>query len=421
MINNYYKIVIPLINKTYFKFNENKKGTSYKYSGNAYILIEKETNCIAFNTLLLDDGEVWGADDGRYGKDYGIKRLPDLFEIRKKSFNTSTKKTGNKTSSKLRISNEELNKQILKNKLTIKSVDGFITGSNASGGLEKPSNDPVTIHYKNEDLIEKIFNGDVINGNKTWKIFSLFSNLTCVLRNNVFPDEVTIDYLNKIEEKNIEYIFDLDWEVVPYGLRDEEDSYVEFKKAFVSQNIENFKDKLKVPELLTLSSKNWRNADHVEIIMKMVDDGNRKFLAKQLRGNWRKIIDEAISKYKFEKDFVKGFSIYDKAHILENADVVKYILSNEIEKHNKEKLLKDLFDKDNFILLDKNTHKLWDDGLIKIDNQGNIINISLEKMEFDIMFKDSRDIFHIYPNILNGNRSYLINKRNERRKSQSIS
>ena len=415
MLNNYYKVVIPIINQGHFKFTEGKKA-SYKYKGNAYILIEKESKCIAFTTLLLDNGDIWGADDGKYGNDYVIKTYyPNLFNIRKKAFNYSLSSGRNKNSSKLRISNEKFNELILENKLTIKSVDGFITGSNSSGGLKKPSADPIRILYEGEDLISNMFDNNIKTNVKTWKIFSLLSNLTCVNNNSSFPDEVTIDYLNKVEEKDISYLFELDWEVVPYGLKDDETLYVDFKKAFGSQNIENFIDPINDSELLVLSEKNWREANHIQYIMNIINNGNKKFVSKQLRGNWRRVIDSSIKKYKFEKDFVNGFSSYDRAHILENKKGVSFLLSESNGKYEKEELLEDLFCEDNFILLDKNIHSYWDDEKIFISDDGKIKNISLDEQEFEKIIASSNDITSIYPNILSYKRSYLLNKRNKQK------
>ncbi len=423
MLNNYYKVKIPVVSKGYFDFKEKGK-ISYKYSGIVYILIEKETNCISYTTLLLNDEEIIGANNYRNGyqsNDYlGSKKIIKKYRLDVFDKNDIDGYKGisckNKGKSKFVGNIDDLNNRILENKLTAKDVDAFITGSNSSGGLKKPSADPIDAYYENDDLFSKVFKGNVIEGKKKWKIFSLLSNLTCVQRNSVFPDKVTRDYLNKVEKKDVSYLFELEWKVVPWSLKGEEDLYVDFKRAFASQNKNKFIDKEKDTELLCLSEQNWREADHIQYIMKIIDNGDRKFVTKQLRGNWRRVIDESISNNKFKSDFVNDYSIYDRAHILENRDAIKYILSEEISKYEKEEFLKELFDEDNFILLDKNTHKAWDEDKIFIDEKGYIKNISLDNSEFKRMFSDSNNnIFNVYPNVLDGRRSLLLNKRNKRR------
>ncbi len=407
MLNKFYKIIIPIISKNYF----NEK-TGIKYKGKAYLIIEKSTNKLVFNTLLLDEQqEIWGKNGGRYGKEYGIKKYKDLFELREKSFSNKQSNSKIKFSSKFNCSIKKLNELILKNKLTIKSVDAFISGSNSSGGLKNPNADPIRIYYDNkEDLISNIYNKN--NDKKEWKIFSLISNIDKKTKNEYLSEDLTMEILNEIEEKNIEYIFSehINWNVIPYGMSKNEDIYLEFKRAFASNNIENIDNK-NYSELLLLSEEEWKTRNPKEYIMSILDKENRDFISKQLRGNWYRIVNYDIKKNKYNKDFVDSLPHPYKEHILENKFVKNKILNSTIKKSEKENLLDKLFNKNNYILLTPTTHRYWDNDEIIIDKNGNIKNKKLDKNEFEKIFNKNKNIYSIYENTINEERKMLLKLR----------
>ncbi len=411
MRNNYFKIKIPLINKNYFAYEQGDKG-KYKYHGIAYILIEKATGNIAYNTLILNESQtIYGADDGKYGNDYGIKKKsPELFEYRKTSFNHSIPEGRSKNVSKFKHEVSELNELILKHRLTIKDVDAFISGSNPSGGLKKPDADPVRIYFGKEDPLLELFNVEATN--VQWKFFSLISNLKGKFNNANFNDEVTQLYLESIEEKPISYIFDeLDWKFIPYKEAGYEDLYVDFKDAFKAQNAELF-DITKEDISLSATSDNFFNSmNYIEHIINLSNRGDKRFLNKEVRSIWRRIVDQDINSNKYDKDFVKGLSLYDRAHIIENRSASNILLNSTIDIDYKKDFLKELFNPNNYILLTKDIHTYWDQNLIAIEESGEIINISLSDEEFNQLTREHTNIFSIYNNVLNSERKRLIEER----------
>ncbi|BDU67543.1 MAG: hypothetical protein TYPL_1960 [Candidatus Tyloplasma litorale] len=403
MISNYQKIIIPF---------KNKKGGKYKYFGKAYIIIEKETKNIVLNFAQLDENQiVYGATNGQDGKGYGIKKIPELYQLRLKSFEFNYPPKP-KRSTKLKTSIKEINEQVLKHKLTIKSLDAFISGSNSSGGLKKPDADPIRWIIEKDSFIFQKYENNLVNKNDfEWKIFSLLSNLEGVQRNNKFPDELSIEYINQIEELDIKEIFNLNWMHIPYKEANYEDLWIPFDEAFASQNYEKFINPVVANAGVTLQSDNeWTGLNKIDYIFKCIERGNGKFLSKELRAVWRKTVDEDMKKRSYEKDFIKGLSKFQRAHIIENKDASKFLLKENIDWDKKENYIKDLFNENNYILLTSEVHSYWDSGNIYIDYNGEIRNINLPDDEFKILVSNGNNISKIYNNTLNSERIYLLEK-----------
>lgn len=411
MKNNYFKIKIPLINKNYFKFKEEKK--VYKYRGTAYILIEKKTGNIAFNTLILDNNQkIYGADDGRYGANYGIKNKKcEIFKYRQESFNHSIQEKGKKNISLFKGEISTLNKLILKCKLTIKDVDAFISGSNSSGGLKRPEADPVRIFYQKNDPIKNIFKIKS-DSNIEWMFFSLISNIAGKFNNANFDEEITIKYLNDIEEKSIDYIFnELKWKFVPYKSSDCEELQIDFIDAFKAQNVENVKDFKDEVYSIATPEKWFKELEKIKYVMNLVDLGDKRYLEKEVRSIWQRIVENDISNNKYVKDFVRGLNSFDRAHIIENKVAKKILLNSNENDENKREFLKNLFNPNNYILLTKEIHSYWDKNKIKINEDGLIENNTLDENDFNKLTSENKDIFSIYKQVLNLDRKNLIEKR----------
>lgn len=407
MINDYFKIIIPCISKFYFS---NKKDID-RYKGNAILIIEKNTNKLVFNTLIFNENQtIWGADNGKFGDGYKIKKIKELFDFRLKSFNTSQSK-GKKNRSIFKSSIKDLNNLILKNKLTIKDVDAFISGSHSSGGLKNPNNDPIRMNI-DKDYLPELNCCKLKNTNENeWKIFSLISNINNKSNNNYFVDNVTNEYINKLEEREIKEIFNLDWKVIPWGFKGEKKFYVNFKKSFISQNYDKFENTNYNKDLLMLPKKYLNSKNIINNLNYWLNFGDKNFVKKELRNHWTRIIESTIKKNKYETDFVKQIKNYDRAHIIENNFVINFILNESNKSSEKEKIIKMLFNENNFLLLDKTLHNYWDKNKIIIDKNGDIFNKKLDENEFNIITNGKRNIYSIYNNVINKDREKLLNER----------
>ncbi len=418
MKNNYFKIIIPCVSKNYFNFEGEKNN---KYKGKAILVIEKNTNNgknkLVFNTLLLDENqEIWGADNGRFGEKYPIKKYKELFDFRQRSFNYSLPKGRKKNKSKFQSSIKELNNLILKNKLTIKEVDAFISGSNSSGGLKNPNADPIRMVASYNDSFFNDFNDFEIKDkmNNEWKIFSLISNIDKISWNKIFPDDIDISYINDLEEREMNGIFNLDWSVIPWGLKHSIEDYVKFKSAFISQNFENFVNLNKNNDLLFLPEKYWnKNNRPSDLLINLLNSNSRNYVKNKLRSHWSRIINESIETNKYNTDFVKKISKFDRAHIIDNDFVVNFLLNESNSFFDKEEIIQFLFNKNNYVLLDKTLHTYWDDGDIEISENGEIINLKLSESEFHGATNGKTNIYMVYENVINNERSLLLNKRIE--------
>lgn len=398
MVSNYYKIVIPA---------KTKEGNKYKYKGVSYLLIEKSTGNIVLNLFLLDENQkVIGASNGGDGKGYTIKRKNELYSHRLKSFKKCSS-TKPKQPVGMITPIAKLNELILKFKLTIKSVDAFISGSNSSGGLKRPDADP--LRMITNSFIKDKFKDNLIRDFDEWKIFSLISNLEGQQRNSNFPDDLSIEYLNKIETKDFSYLFEINLKHIPYGEAGYEDLYVPFDEAFASQNSEKFINLAQANVGAVLQSENeFDKQDNISYIFQCIERGDKRFLSKQLRAIWRRIIDDDIRTNKFEKDFVRGISFYQRAHIVENHDATKFLLNEKIDSNDKKGYLENLFNKNNYILLTNDLHNYWDSGNIFIDEFGDIKNINLSEEEFKVVISTGNSILDIYNNTLTDDRIKLL-------------
>lgn len=414
MKNNYYKIVMPLISKNYFTEKNN-----YKYKGKAYLIFEKGTNNKVLDTLILDeDQQIHGAADGVYGSKYNLKNNNFLFEYRCANFETREKRGGKKEVVPFLGNIKELNNHILKYKLTIKNVASFITGSHSSGGLKNPDADPVRIHFENKDPIQEMFKKNIKinflkNINISWKFFSLISNVAGKFTNHSFPDDLSIEYLESLEERKVEELFGLEnLMFIPYSKSSYEYAKIPFKEAFVAQNYEIFIDPTKEKNSVSaLSDYEWKNNNSIEYILNCIDKNDRRYLSRELRSTWRRIVDDDMKENNFKSDFVKGIPAFQRAHIIENANSVGILLNENTSIRDKKEYLSKLFNPNNYILLPNDIHSMWDSKLISISNNGNIINKNLSNDEFDRLNLENWNIYSIYENTINDDRSKLLNQR----------
>lgn len=399
MVSSYFKIVIPTVSL---------KGSANVFRGSSILLFEKGTNNIVFNTLLLDhDQTIIGAHkeasiDTVWSRK--LRKKGDLFKYRQESFKYND---GNKSTFSGDIN--FLNEELLKFKFTIKGVVSFITGANATGGLTTPDADPVRM--LTNDFLNKKYEGNLKEDFKEWKLFSIMSNLEGKHRNCDFPDDVTISYLNKIEERDFSELFNLDLKHIPYGETGYEDAYVSLEEAFASQNSEKFINKAKANVISIMQSNDiWKEEDKVQFIFECINRNDKRFLTKQLKLTWRKIIEENIRENEFTKDFVKGMSSFQRAHILENRTAADKLLNENATDDEKIDYIKDLIDGNNYVLLTEDIHTKWDSGRIWIDLEGNINNNDLPDNEFKILTNNGDNIFNIFPNADNEKRKHLLSE-----------
>ena len=409
--SKYVKVVIPTISKNYF--NKKKgKGNYDKYKGKAYIIIDNKLKRIVFNTLLLDEEQtIIGAADGKYGEEYKFKKgkkYNELFKYRQNSFK-KLPPINQKEKSRTEFMGEikEFNKLILKYKLTIKDVDGFISGSNPTGGLTQTNSDPVRIYYKNDDLIKNKYS-DNINEKKwekiDWKAFSLISNISN--RNSSFKKDISLEYLENLEVESIERFLERDdWFVYPYGKKNNNNFKVPFKESFLYINHYRFK-KLPISNqwLAFLEDKKWnarKPKDDFVYIIDCIEDETCS-LIDQLRTIWTRRVNRNINSNKFKNDFISGFPFFERAHIIENGYAKNNLVSKKISDEKKYHILKDLFNENNYLLLKSDIHDAWDRGNIYIDGNGQIMNINLTQKDFEILISEDNDnIYKTYPNSKN--------------------
>ncbi len=414
MLSKYYKIELPLHNKDYFTYKTGELG-KYKYKGTAFLIFEKETNKLLFNTLLLDENQdIFGADAGRYGKDYRIKKFPSLFKYREENFNHSIKK-GWKNSSIFKGKIKDLNNLIINHKLTIKDVDSFISGSHSSGGLNDPGNDPVRLYYEEHDPIKEIFGTNLFNEKNEWNIFSILSNLKEKSKNTSFTDKINLDYLNKIKTKDIKtFLTKTNIKFVPYKKTYHKEFHIPLLEAFASQNYEKFIDPIKANAGVNArpnESYKTIDKDQVGYILKVAETRNKKYLSNQLRGIWIRNIEKDIELKNYKKDFITGTTKVERAHIIENKYGASYLISNDIDIEDKRKLADKILNKNNYLLLTRSAHNSWDAGEIVIEDKGTILNTSLEERDYEVILGNEKDILSIYSDILNEDRQCLLKER----------
>ncbi|BDV02401.1 MAG: hypothetical protein HPAVJP_2900 [Candidatus Hepatoplasma vulgare] len=396
----YFKIIVNL---------KSKEKSKYFYSGKGIMIFKKSDHSLVFNTMLLnDEKQIIGSSSNRYGEHFFLKKPKylKLLKYRNKNFDKTNNKNMKKEEVKFKGNIEELNKNIIDFKLTIKDVDAFITGSHSSGGLSNPNSDPIRLILNSIEIkeLQKIYEQDGINNNYEFKFFSLISNSKNKNNNNIFNTNL----INDIKEENILCLLKENKMKIKkkYKInKKEEKEWREIKNAFASQNYEIFKNN-KFLDLLIVPDKFIFNEK--EKIIKKIKTEKEKINKTDLRYIWSKIIENDRKNKKYTKDFVNSFSNFERAHIIENKEFLK-ILMNTDEKYLDENL-NYFFSNNNYLLLDCNVHSLWDKGKIAINENGDIINISLLQEEFDELVKNKK-IDLIYDNVLNNERKKFLNFR----------
>ncbi len=419
-LNDYFKVVIPFQSKFY------KIKNKYSYSGKAYLIFENNGKLV-FNTAQLNENDdVIGANnykDNYQSKDY-LSSKPLIKKIRLQAFGHNQVEGKNHSGSKKGISKLKwninlINEAILKERLTIKDVDGFISGSNSSGALTKPSNDPLRAK-----MINPLFKYDSIA--TSWNIFALFSALNKKSNNTKFSpkSKINLKFLDQIKEQKFEYLFKLNLQIIPYGAKNFENYYVSFEEAFLNHNINNFDFnfdffydlsiiqeefdfKKNLPETYLIHLVNKINNSKSEYY-----ENPRDFLNRQLRTMWLKNIENNIKINNFKHDFVYNISQKDRAHILENSKMLDVLMSFHFTDNEKEEKLELFFNENNYLLLPKNIHKYWDDNKIIIDDNGNILNNGLSEEEYQKLILSGHNIYNVYKEAKNYERILLLNKRN---------
>ncbi len=419
-LNNYIRIEIPFISKG---LSPDSKG--YKYKGVAHYLIRKKDKRIVFETMKLDEEqEIIGASNYIDGKmsDYYINSIINkpLKDTRLEMFDWLTKRTAsgkgrsNKIHTKYKGKISKLNDLILSKGFTIKSVVGYISGSNAGGGLSNPKADEIGAYWVNEDPIRDIYGQNLKTENNFWKIFSSITAISNKDRNNTkFKKNLTWEKLFDIEKVSIKYLFENDYKIVPWGKKSEffEEDYVDFKRGIASQNREYFIEEYCDWDIL-LFDKKYRDRDAIERIKEKVENVDWDGLKNELRAIWTLRVNKNIKTNLFTGDFVKDKIRFKRCHIIENKEAKEVLFDESIIWEDKVPFIESLIDENNYLLLDGNLHDYWDNtDSILINSNGQIINNGLNEKEFLDLVGDNNNIYNIYPNVNNGKRQEFLEYR----------
>lgn len=421
--DNFFKITFPFISKNYNADSEIKK----KYRGDIYLIFDifEDRPRIVFDTLQFADEEiieVCNSKNYEFAKSYMTgKGASELRDLRKEAFPDSDyipNQGGKKELSRLRISVRKVNEKILEVGSTIKTAISFISGSNAGGGLSKPSSDEIRIYYKGNDPIFNYYKKHLkeTKENIEWMIGSLLStnNLHLSSSNNSFFKGLKIDDILSIREITFREFMDLKLEVIPWGKTLFKEDYVPMIEAIASQNRNLFTNQYEFGNPL-LFDKTYVEVDAIEKIRILVEEGNKKAVSKELRYTWRNIVNKDIDKHKYNKDFVKGISRMQRCHIIENHEALNMLMDLRIDWEEKEEYLKLLFNPNNYLLLEPTIHNYWDvTRKIAIETNGEIINLGLPEHEFNSIVSDHPSILNIYgDDVLTRERIRLLEIRTE--------
>lgn len=412
MYSNLYKIELPFISKNYYKSN----GDSYR--GIAYYIFKANNNKLIYNTgqlIEINRGAANYADF--YQSSSYMTSHKILKKYREKAFKTfdwKYEKKGvcqKKERSKFIGNLKYLNKLFITEKATLKTIDAFISGSNPSGGLKKPLNDPIRLEMK-LPTIDK--------STEKWMIFSMLSNLEHKSNNNNF---FTLEQIQKIKTIPFEqFLNKKDIKVIPYGMKGFDIKYPKIKQTFISQNINKIfgndyseafeKANLYVIPLVELDNIR-KNIDIPEQILILKNKfKEEKIIKDKVRQVWGVNVRKDTSQLNYKKDFVRGLSSYDRAHIVGQKTILNKINKQRDKKEKNKHLIKVLISKENYILLPKDIHKYWDDDKITITKFGNIKNKSLEIYEFNKIISNGNNIYEVYNNVLTSERVNLLKMRN---------
>ncbi len=420
-LSNFVRIEIPFISKNFFVEG------GYKYKGIAHYVIRRNDKRIVFETVRLnEDQEIYGAanySDKYLSKSYiSSKTNKILKDTRLKMFDTfewSYSKDGvcpKKPSTKFKGVISDLNSLIFKNGLTIKSVVGYITGSNPGGGLRKPSADEISAFWFDHDPIEIIYGENVLKKHTDhlqWKIFSSISNISNKeKRNNGTFNTLDWEEFESIEKIEVKFLFENNYKIIPWKKALFEEDYVDFTEGIASQNRKHFNDNYINWDILLFDDEYWK-IDEFYRIKKHIDKGDQKGLKEELRGIWTKKVNDDIEKNLYKSDFVKDRKVFQRCHIVENKDS-KILMDSKVDWKQKEEFINRILDENNYILLDCNLHFYWDkEKGIEINSQGEIKNLSLNDEEFNDLVGGNRKINIVYPDVLNDRRIELLEFRNK--------
>ena len=147
-----------------------------------------------------------------------------------------------------------------------------------------------------------------------------------------------------------------------------------------------------------------------EIINLIAKNKDKKQISKKLREYWGVSVRKRMELQNHNKDFVKGLSRYERAHIIEHAKMIK-LLINERNEEEQRKMIDLLTKSDNYILLTNDIHNYWDKGDIIIDKNGHILNHKLSSLEFNELINKHKNINEIYENVLTKERIELLKLR----------
>lgn len=412
---NFLKLELKIFSKAYDKEN------SKKYKGTAYYIIRKEDKKIVFRTLKLDEDqtiiEASNNIDGSQSEHYlKSERLKELKKYRLDSFawiNPIDKTPKVLTEFKGDI--KYLNNLIIKSKATTKQVIGFLSGSHSSGELAQPQKGEAIVKFEDESLIkyfgEKSFEE---TENLSWKILPLLDNSDAISRfNTTISSEITWDDIDKIETISFEKVFAFNWKVIPWAKTLFEEDYVDFEKAVVSHNFKFFKEDFEKVDAL-LFDKDYFNKDLYGKIFNAIDKSNRNALKEILRATWTINVNKNIEDSKYNKDFVKGLSRFQRCHIIEQHDAIDKLMDLSIDQDDKIDYLNKLLHKENYLLLEATLHGYWDNSKsIIINTYGDIINNGLKEEEFETIVGKNKNIYSIYENSMSGERAMLFEYRGE--------
>lgn len=413
-IKNFFKLEFTVFSKNY------QEDDSKKYKGKALYIIRKEDKKIVFRTLKLDEDqtiiESANYEDKHQSNSYiSAQNLASLKEYRLEAFDCIAKDRGSKkplVSFKGDI--KYLNDLILKAKATPKDVVGFLSGSNAAGELKKSKAAELIAKFDDNELVELFGKENFITtDNLSWRIIGLLDNCSEMQRNASFTNEVTWEDLEGIEAVTFKEIFGWGWKVVPWSKTLFEEDYVNFDEAIASQNIDLFNDGYDRVDAMLFDEEYFEQGLY-DKIFDAIDKSNRNALRNILRATWAVNVNKDIEAKKYNTDFVKGLSRFERCHIVEQHDAISKLMDNSIDKDLKIEYLDKLLNKENYLLLEQTLHDYWDKSKCLIINRyGDIINNGLPLKDFEKIVGKYKNIYSIYEDSMSGDRESLFSFRGE--------
>ena len=376
-LNNYKLLKIPFVSKKKLAeiFGRSWGNAKYSFSGNAYYLIDTERNYVVWERAFFKNAEYRLTDSAmlktlHYNNNYfkkGIdrKRILGFSEI-----NRIVNKADDETLFKI-------NKHILNNVNTVLGAEGVISGSNPNGSDFKVKNSPLVIDPRLETEYIRFQNAIKRVRRKDSNLEKALKEVLNEVKDieKIFTKKITIEEFCELNETFNKWMKIQNSDIL--DLTNAEESI----KEYLGEIDQNYLKK-SVEHVLSMYSKNLIQEDK---------------LIKKLRREFRiALLKEAIEKGLGEYTGLKDINLLDSeaAHIL----WVKEIKVNNLN-------YKWIANPNNGLLLNPNTHNIFDKKKITLNTDGKFISVDNDYKKVKLPTLNKK--------ILNSERIFFINKRNE--------